>query len=166
MSIHYFSERPSLYLCQLSLGFSVKFGRWWMPKSVTMHYSTPSHLDRHYSNSFRVNKTISINCSSGRPWLCPCQLSLDFTLEFLEKISRGCFSALCENDLFKITFPITQKKKRDVPVLRPQPALTPYVWICGSMDLCINCCSIWKHVMEIYRQSRNRLYWIRLIAQP
>ncbi len=39
--------------------------------------------------------------------------------------------------------------------------------------LCINCRSIWKQVMKIYRQSRNRLYCrdahvnrIRLIAQP
>ncbi len=39
--------------------------------------------------------------------------------------------------------------------------------------LCNNCRSIWKQVMEIYHQSRSRLYWrdvhvnrMRLIAQP
>ncbi len=39
--------------------------------------------------------------------------------------------------------------------------------------LCINCSSIWKQVMEIYCQSRSRLYWrdahenhMWLIAQP
>ncbi len=41
-----------------------------------------------------------------------------------------------------------------------------------TTDLCINCRSIWKQVMEIYCQLRSRLYWwhahenrMRLIAQ-
>ncbi len=41
------------------------------------------------------------------------------------------------------------------------------------LTLCINCGSIWKQVMEIYCQLRNRLYWrdahenrMWLIAQP
>ncbi len=72
-------------LCQLSLDLTVEFGRKWMPKSVTMHYSTPSHLDRHYSNSFRVNKKIGMNSSSGQPRLCLCQLSWNCTVEFGRK---------------------------------------------------------------------------------
>ncbi len=38
-----------------------------------------------------------------------------------------------------------------------------WTWYCVACQwftaLCIKCSSIWKQVMEIYRQSRNRLYW-------
>ncbi len=57
--------------------------------------------------------------------------------------------------------------------------ISPSIWTryCVACQwftaLCIKCSSIWKQVMEIYRQSRNRLYWwdahayrMRYIAQP
>ncbi len=66
------SGHPRLCLCQLSWHFTVEFGRKWMAKSVTMHYSTPWHSYRRYSNSFTVNMTFSIHSSSGHPRLCLC----------------------------------------------------------------------------------------------
>ncbi len=50
---------------------------------------------------------------------------------------------------------------------------TRYFLACQwTTALCIKCRSIWKQVIEIYRQSQSRLYWrdahensMRLIAQ-
>ncbi len=98
-SIHSSSGHPRLCLCQLSWHFTVEFGRKWMAKSVTMHYSTHWHSYRHYSNPFKVNMTFSIHSSSGHPRLCLCQLSWHFTVEFgrkwMENLSQ-CIIALID----------------------------------------------------------------------
>jgi len=85
IGMHSSAGHPRLCLCQISLGFTVEFGRKWMAKSVTMHYSTPWYLYRNYSNSFRVNNKIGMHSSSGHPWVCLCQTSLGFTVEFGRK---------------------------------------------------------------------------------
>ncbi len=86
-SIHSSSGHPRLCLCQLSWHFTAEFGRKWMAKSVTMHYSTHWHSYRYYSNSFRVNNKIGINSSSGHPIICLCQVSWHFTVEFGRKLT-------------------------------------------------------------------------------
>ncbi len=101
ISIHSFSERPCLYLCQLPLGFTVEFWRKWNSKYVTMHYialTIPWHLYRHYSNSFRVNMTINIHTSSQCPRLCLCLLSRDFTVDFVWKIIAKSVTIHCNID--------------------------------------------------------------------
>ncbi len=85
IGMHSSSGHPRLCLCQLSLGFTVEVGRKWKSKSVTMHYSTPWHLYRHYSNSFRVNNKMGMHSSSRHPRLCLCQLPWHFTVEFGRK---------------------------------------------------------------------------------
>lgn len=52
------------------------------------------YLYSHVFNSF--NMKFSIHCSSRWPWFCPFQLSLGFTLEFLEKIENK----VCDNTLY------------------------------------------------------------------